>query len=444
MKKIYILDTNVLIHDPKSLFNFADNHVYLPIGVIEELDNFKKGADEKARNAREVVRQLDHLREKGPLSEGVALETGGLIRVEVDSHADGKELPQALDKLKNDNRILASALVTKADQDWRPEAVRMPVIIVSKDANLRIKADAMGITAEDYKTGKIEQQSIASEEKSITVADNDIDALYREKKLPLENPDGLEPNEFVIVHGESSDKHSGVAMFRKSDSTLRLLVSKKERFSGLGARNKEQQYALSLLMDDSIQLVTLVGKAGTGKTLLALAAGLAKVKEEKYSRLVVSRPIFPLGRDVGFLPGDVEAKIRPWLQPIFDNLEYLLSTGSGIRGMKSPKDLMNTGMLELEPLTYIRGRNLANQYFIVDEAQNLTPHEVKTIITRVGEGTKIVLTGDPYQIDNPYIDSESNGLIYVAKKFKGQETFGLATLVKGERSALAELASVIL
>jgi PhoH-like ATPase len=364
--------------------------------------------------------------------------------VEVDSHADGKELPQALDKLKNDNRILASALVTKADQDWRPEAVRMPVIIVSKDANLRIKADAMGITAEDYKTGKIEQQSIASEEKSITVADNDIDALYREKKLPLENPDGLEPNEFVIVHGESSDKHSGVAMFRKSDSTLRLLVSKKERFSGLGARNKEQQYALSLLMDDSIQLVTLVGKAGTGKTLLALAAGLAKVKEEKYSRLVVSRPIFPLGRDVGFLPGDVEAKIRPWLQPIFDNLEYLLSTGSGIRGMKSPKDLMNTGMLELEPLTYIRGRNLANQYFIVDEAQNLTPHEVKTIITRVGEGTKIVLTGDPYQIDNPYIDSESNGLIYVAKKFKGQETFGLATLVKGERSALAELASVIL
>jgi len=445
MQKIFVLDTNVLIHDPRALFSFSDNHVYLPIGVIEELDNFKKGSDEKARNAREVVRQLDRLRKKGALFEGVDLENGGTLKVEVESHVDGN-LPAPLDRVKNDNRILATALFIKRIQDSMPEDKRRSVIVVSKDANLRVKADALRIEAEDYKTDKVEYKELFGEEHALTLPDKDIDTLYREKKITLftEQTESLAPNGLVIVRGESSEKHSAVALFRKDDHTLNLLIEKKEKISGISARNKEQQHALALLLDDRIQLVTLVGKAGTGKTLLAIAAGLAKMKEERYTRLVVSRPIFPLGRDVGFLPGDIEAKIRPWLQPIFDNLEFLLSAGSAIKGMKSPRDLINSGMIELEPLTYIRGRSLANQYFIVDEAQNLTPHEVKTIITRVGEGTKIVLTGDPYQIDNPYIDSESNGLIYTAKKFKSVEISGHGILVKGERSELAELASQIL
>ncbi len=445
MQKIFVLDTNVLIHDPRALFSFSDNHVYLPIGVIEELDNFKKGSDEKARNAREVVRQLDRLRKKSPLFEGVGLENGGLLKVEVESHVDGN-LPAPLDRVKNDNRILATALFIKRIQDSMPEDKRKSVIVVSKDANLRVKADALRIQAEDYKTDKVEYKELFGEEHTLSLPDSEIDQLYHDRKITLftEQTENLVPNGLVIVRGESSEKHSALALFRKDDHTLNLLIEKKEKISGISARNKEQQHALTLLLEDRIQLVTLVGKAGTGKTLLAIAAGLAKMKEERYTRLVVSRPIFPLGRDVGFLPGDIEAKIRPWLQPIFDNLEFLLSAGSPIKGMKSPRDLINSGMLELEPLTYIRGRSLANQYFIVDEAQNLTPHEVKTIITRVGEGTKIVLTGDPYQIDNPYIDSESNGLIYTAKKFKSVEISGHSTLVKGERSELAELASQIL
>jgi len=445
MKKIYVLDTNVLIHDPRALFNFADNHVHLPIGVIEELDNFKKGADEKARNARETVRQLDRLRGKGSLFEGVPLDNGGTLLVEIESHVDGNTLPLALDRLKNDNRILATAVYCKRQQDKLPPERRKPVLIVSKDANLRVKADALGIRAEDYRTDKIEYKEMFGEQRRVTLPDEEVDRLYREKAIPFDPPEGLCPNELIIVRGESSETHSAVAYFAAQSRRLRLLLDKKTKISGISARNKEQQHALTLLLDDDIQMVTLVGKAGTGKTLLALAAGIHRIRDERYSRLIVSRPIFPLGRDVGFLPGDVDAKIRPWLQPIFDNLEYLLASGNGgIKGMKSPRDLINAGILELEPLTYIRGRSLARQFFIVDEAQNLTPHEIKTIITRVGDGTKIVLTGDPYQIDNPYIDSESCGLIYAAKKFRDDDISGQATLVRGERSELAERASRLL
>lgn len=444
MTKIFVLDTNVLIHDPKALFSFSDNHVHLPIGVIEELDNFKKGGDEKARNARETVRQLDRLRATGSLFDGVPLENGGTIRVEVESHVESNTLPLPLDRLKNDNRILATAVFCKRQQDKKPPESRMPVVVVSKDANLRVKADALGMPADDYRTDKIEYQEMFGEQRSARLPDESIDRLYQEKTIPFDAPADISPNELVVVRSEESEKHSAIALYCAPEKRLRLLIGKKEQIAGISARNKEQQHALTLLLDDSVQLVTLVGKAGTGKTLLALAAGIAKIREDRYSRLIVSRPIFPLGRDVGFLPGDLDAKIRPWLQPIFDNLEFLLSSGSGIKGLKTPRDLVSSGIIELEPLTYIRGRSLARQFFIVDEAQNLTPHEVKTIITRVGEGTKIVLTGDPYQIDNPYIDSESCGLIYVAKKFKDDEISGQATLVKGERSDLAERASRLL
>jgi PhoH-like ATPase len=440
MKKTFVLDTNVLLHDPNSIFSFEENEVIIPIVVIEELDKFKKGMDEIGRNARQVSRYLDELRLKNKLSLGVDLDNGGMLRVELNhQHREPCPLPEGLHISVADNRILMVALCLSLE---KKEGV---VVLVTKDTNLRIKADALGLKTEDYETGTIEISELYTGESEMEAEPDEVNGFFGAGELAVS--DGIfYPNQFVLIKDKASPGHTALSKYSTRKKALVALIGARQGVWGVNARNKEQSYALDLLLDDEIRLVTLVGKAGTGKTLLALAAGLEKTVEERvFNRLVVSRPIFPLGRDIGFLPGDVEEKLKPWMQPIFDNLEYLMGPTEG-RGRR-PKDyhgLVDLGMLELEPLTYIRGRSMPNRYLIVDEAQNLTPHEIKTIITRAGEGTKIVLTGDPYQIDNPYIDSASNGLTFVAERFKDEPIAGHITLVKGERSRLAELAAQLL
>jgi len=440
MKKTFVLDTNVLLHDPNSLFSFADNEVVIPIVVIEELDKFKKGMDEIGRNARQVSRHLDALRLKNKLSIGVELDGGGTLRVEL-NHVHDEPCPMPSDLLLTsaDNRILMVALCLSRDDKDRP------VVVVTKDTNLRIKADALGITAEDYETGVVNISELYTGEGELQAGADEINSFFEKGEIPVASGP-FYPNQFVMIKDLANPSHTGLSRYHAKKKSLMALRGARHGAWGITPRNKEQSYALDLLLDDEVKLVTLVGMAGTGKTMLALAAGLEKTVEERsFQRLVVSRPIFPLGRDIGFLPGDVEEKLKPWMQPIFDNLEFLMGPSEG-RGRKH-KDfhgLVDLGMLELEPLTYIRGRSMPNRYLIVDEAQNLTPHEIKTIITRAGEGTKIVLTGDPYQIDNPYIDSASNGLTYVAERFKEEDIAGHITLKKGERSQLAELAAQLL
>jgi PhoH-like ATPase len=302
----------------------------------------------------------------------------------------------------------------------------------------------MGLTCVDFEPEQISVDELYEGAKEISVEGELIDQFYADGSMSLDAK--LFPNEYVLLRDEENTNHSALARYDKEQDKVVPIRKLREGVWGIRPRNKEQHYALDLLLNDDIKLVTLVGKAGTGKTLLAIAAGLFKSADEgSYSRLLVSRPIFPMGRDLGFLPGELEEKLAPWMQPIFDNVELLLGAveerGKRKRGYK---ELVDMGILEIEPLTYIRGRSIPKQFMIVDEAQNLTPHEIKTIITRAGEGTKIVLTGDPYQIDNPYVDSSSNGLAYVVEKFKGQEISGHVTLTKGERSCLAELAANLL
>lgn len=437
--KNFILDTNVLLHDPQALFKFHENNIIIPITVIEEVDRFKKDMNDTGRNARQVSRILDSMREKGSLSAGVPLPGRGSLRVEMFSEKHLKHLPVDLRVDSGDNRILAVA------QDVRDREPDIPLIFVTKDSNLRIKADVIGLNAEDYESDKIDIQDLYSGTRAIEMAAEAVDRFYGQGWL--EAPENLIPNEFITIVDSANPSHTAICRY---DSTSQRIVPvrkvPKEGIWSLYARNREQSFALDVLMDDNIKLVTLVGKAGTGKTLLAIAAGLHKVAEENvYTRLLVSRPVFPLGRDLGFLPGDIEEKLTPWMQPIFDNVELLISGHeSEKRHSKGYKELMAMGLLDIEPLTYIRGRSIPKQYLIVDEAQNLSPHEIKTIVTRVGDGTKIVLTGDPYQIDNPYVDSSSNGLSYLVEKFKNEKIAAHVTLTKGERSELAELAANLL
>ena len=439
MKKYYVLDTNVLLHDVNSLFAFQDNDVVIPIIAIEELDRFKKDLNEIGRNARQVSRILDKFRDQGQLFKGIKLENGGTLRVFIQS-SKSNSLPPELIFNKADNQILSVAMELK-------EKGKQPVCLVTKDTNLRIKADALGISARDYESDKIEISELYEGFRTIAVSKADIDTYYAIGSLePMEKE--LHPNEGVLLIDEGDPKHTALARFYKEKGKLLPLTLPKEGVWGIYPKNAEQRFAIDLLLDDSIKLVTLAGKAGTGKTLVAIAAGLKKTAdEETYTRLLVSRPIFPLGKDIGFLPGDLEEKLTPWMQPIFDNLELIfgLERKDKEKGMHyNYKELINQGLLQLEPLTYIRGRSIPNQYMIVDEAQNLTPHEIKTIITRAGDNTKIVLTGDPYQIDNPYIDSSSNGLSYVVERFKNEAIAGHVTLSKGERSELAERAANLL
>ncbi len=439
MKKIFVLDTNVLLHDPRAIFSFEDNDVTIPIVVIEELDKFKKGIDEMGRNARQISRILDEFRQKGKLSQGVPLDGGGCLRVEL-NHQSPELLPPELVATKADNRILATALNLKHDD--------LPVVLVTKDTNLRIKADALGLKAEDYESDTVTLDELYSGETELSVEPGVIDEFYAKGEFTPAGDSKPYPNEFVLLKNSANPSQTALARYQQQKNVLVPIVNTKHGVWGINPRNKQQQFALDLLLNDDIRLVTLVGRAGTGKTLLALAAGLDKTIESRaFQRLVVSRPVFPLGKDIGFLPGDIEEKLRPWMQPIRDNLDFLMgaSTMSGrAKGKKDLQGLFDLGMIEVEPLTYIRGRSMPNQYLIVDEAQNLTPHEIKTIITRAGEGTKVVLTGDPYQIDNPYIDASSNGLTFVVERFKNEPIAGHITLVKGERSDLAELAATLL
>ncbi len=438
MKKTFVLDTNVILHDPQALFSFEDNDLIIPMTVIEEIDRFKKELSETGRNARQFSRIMDGLRIRAKLIDGVKLETGGHLRVELYTEEQMNILPPELRTDQGDNRILAVALNLKSHSDT-------PVVFVTKDINLRIKADVVGLTAEDYETDKVSLDELYSGTAEVLLSREKIDLFYSQGFLSIEEE--FLANQCLTLMDVSNPSHTALARYNRAmRQAVPLLRPPKEGLWGIHSRNREQQFAFDMLLNVDIQLVTLVGKAGTGKTLLAIAAGLhASADEGQYSRLLVSRPIFPLGRDLGFLPGDIDEKLSPWMQPIFDNVELLLgAVEEGSKRKRGYKELVDLGLLEIEPLTYIRGRSIPKQYMIVDEAQNLTPHEIKTIVTRAGEGTKIVLTGDPYQIDNPYIDSASNGLTYVVEKFKNEEIAGHVTLDKGERSCLAELAANLL
>ncbi|MBP7844903.1 MAG: PhoH family protein [Proteobacteria bacterium] len=440
MRKTFVLDTNVLLFDAQAIFKFGDNDVVIPITVIEEIDRFKKDLNENGRNARHFSRMMDELRRKGgSLSQGVKLEKGSL---RVDLIQGDSDLPSELIHDKADNRILAVAYHEL--KSLGPDKV----VFITKDTNLRIKADALGIPADDYEATKVSIEELYSGMGVFDVDEQSIESFYNDKKLEIDGQD-LYPNQFVVLRDKLNPSHSAIGRYDVRQGAVIPLLKFPEGIWGLHPKNVEQSFAMDVLLNDDIQLVTLVGKAGTGKTLLALAAGLQKTLDEgRYQRLLCSRPIFPMGKDVGYLPGDIEQKLNPWMQPIFDNLEFLMGGAEGKRNRggitRGMHELINQGMLHIEPLTYIRGRSIPNQYLIVDEAQNLTPHEIKTILTRAGDNTKVILTGDCYQIDNPYVDSSSNGLAYVVERMKGEEISGHVTLVKGERSALAELSSNLL
>ncbi len=430
--KYFVLDTNVLLHNPESITSFDDNFVILPMTVIEELDNFKRHNDELGRSARHVIRQLDTFRARGSLKDGVKMENGGILKISVEH----KNMPgTCMDMSVPDNRILAVAHSLHAQGER--------VIFVSKDINSRLKGDALGIEVMDFEKQKCNFDELYTGWSQKQVTTDVIDDFY--KNVTLTNPDfDFLANEFIILQDKDNPKHSGLGRAMEKN-ILTHLDSKFETAWNIHPRSKEQRMALELLLHPEIDLVTLIGRAGTGKTLLALAAGLECVLHQNgFEKLLVSRPIIPMGKDIGFLPGTKDEKLSLWMQPIFDNLTYLLRLGHKIdEGTVQQKinRLLKDQQIELEALTYIRGRSIPKQYIIIDEAQNLTPHEVKTIISRAGEGTKMILTGDPNQIDNPYLDSSSNGLSYAIEKLKGQKIYGHVTLSKSERSPLSAIAA---
>ena len=441
MKKTFILDTNVLLHDAEAIFRFEDNDIVLPIAIIEELDRFKKQSDSIGRNAREVSRKLDRLRRLGNITQGITLESGGTLSVQFCDRQTLENLPQELGIHVADNVILAVALEYQ-------QQCQCPVVVVSKDTNLRIKADVLGLKAEDYTTDKVNVEKLYSDVSEIITNHDEISRFFSEGSLPLEKP--LSANQAVTLIDEVNPSHTALAMVDgKNQRLVPLIKVPPGGISRVRPRNREQQFAFNLLLEDAIPFVTLIGKAGTGKTLLAIAAGLQKVADEKlYNRLLISRPIIPMGKDIGYLPGDVDDKLTPWMQPIYDNFDLIFGTenpqGKPAHWRRGHEELLEQGILQIEPLTYIRGRTIPKQFLIVDEAQNLTPHEVKTILTRAGEGTKIVLTGDPEQIDNPYVDLASNGLTYAAERLKNEPLAGHIVLYKGERSPLSEKAAALL
>lgn len=441
MRKAFILDTNVLLFDPNALFKFGNNDIVIPIVVVEEIDRFKREMSENGRHARHFSRLIDSMRSGGKLSEGVKLPNGGMLTVELGSE---QPLPIELQMDKADNRILALAITLKKEQPKRP------IVFVTKDVNLRIKADALGIIAEDYEPDSVEPEQLYTGTVTISIDGHKVDEFYSQKKLVLDDSSKLKPNMYVILRDSTNPNHTAMGRYSKELDCVVPLIKPAEGLWGVFPKNSEQAFAMDALLNDEIKLVSLVGKAGTGKTLMAIAAGLAKtVDDGVYHRLLVSRPVFPLGKDIGFLPGDIDEKLNPWMQPIYDNIDFLFGTTAQGRAPKrgsgrGGQELMNQGLLQVEPLTYIRGRSIPQQFLIVDESQNLTPHEIKTIITRAGDGTKIVLTGDSFQIDNPYVDAANNGLVYLVERFKDESISAHVTLSKGERSKLSELASNLL
>ncbi len=432
--KTFVLDTNVLVHDPRSIFKFQDNEVVIPIMVLEELDSLKTRQDGAGQDARVAMRFLDEIKNKGEIFDGVKVnDDGGKLRIELKYH-DCKTMPVSFDPTKADNKILSVASGLKNSKETEG-----PVIMVSKDINVRVKAESLGIKAEDYESDKVDVHELFRGFDVVYVSKETIETFYREGRLQLPDKQ-FYPNQCVLLKVESTGQSALCKFYQPFDQLIPLYHIGAKPW-GLSARNLEQRFALELLLSDEIKLVSLVGKAGTGKTLLALAAGLQKVVEERiYSKLLVARPIVPMGKDIGFLPGGKIDKLENWMHPITDNLDFLSAAG----GKDNYKYFIDQGLIEVEALTFIRGRSMPNIYFIIDEAQNLTQHEVKTIITRAGEGSKIILTGDPYQIDNHYLDESSNGLSIVSEKFKKENIAGHITLTKGERSILATRAAELL
>ena len=412
--------------------SFRDSLVIIPLWVFEELDNLKRDHAGRGRSARQAIRYINDFSKRGSLQDGVKLPSGGTLRV---GFAQDAQVPGDLKIDKMDNKIILCALSLMQRGD--------DVFFVSKDINARIKAAVLGIKAVDYEKNKVSMEHLYEGVVESSISDEMLTDFQMAGRLAWEDRPLL-PHQFVLFKQEKENRTVHIGRRLEEEGLLKYIESWQEPVMGVKPLNVKQRMAFDLLMDDTIPLVTLVGKAGTGKTLLAIAAALKKTLEEKqYARVLVSRPIIPMGQDLGYLPGQKQAKMSHWMQPVFDNLEFIIDSAKQ-QNLKSIDQLLNNKVMEIEAITYIRGRSLPRQYIIIDEAQNLTPHEVKTIVSRAGDGSKVVLTGDPYQIDSPYLDAESNGLTYLVEAFKGQNLAGHISLAKSERSPLAELAAELL
>jgi len=437
--KTYVIDTSVYLTDHTSINNFGRSDIIVPLKVLEEIDKHKKRQDSVGNNARSIVRTFDSLREKGSLQEGVSLgDKRGRLYVK---GYDSNYIPDDLDRKNADHIIIATALTLREQEPERD------IVLVTRDIQLRVICDSLGLACEGYNSDQVVETADGLYDglTEFYVEDRIIDDFYAKQPVFVDDllTDGvpLHNNQFIMMKSDFDEKKTALAFFEWYDKPVRHITDNKGGIWGVIPRNKEQRFALDMLMNPNIPLVSVVGKAGCGKSLLCLAAGLEQVlaAEPKYKRLIVARPVQPMGKDIGFLPGDLNDKLLPWLMPIQDNLQFLMGDD------KTALELyVEKGTIEIEALTYIRGRSIANAYILIDEAQNLSAHEIKTIITRVGENTKIVFTGDVEQIDNVYVDATSNGLSYVVEKMKDQEVSGHITLKKGERSLLASIASKIL
>jgi PhoH-like ATPase len=433
-KKTYVLDTSVYLTDSNCINSFGNNDIVIPLKVLEEIDKHKKRQDSVGSQARSTIRSLDGLRDKGSLSKGVRIDKGmGMIRV---SSYNPLCLPDDLDLEDPDNQIIATAL---SEQEVAPKSRK--VVVVSRDINMRVKCDALGLLTEDYNAEQVvdHAEGLYTGRAEILVDEQDIDRFYAGDELWIDLKEHvLYPNQFVMLISNSNDKKTALAKFENYNTPLQKIVRSNKKIWSTEPRNKEQQFAFELLLDPAIPVVSLVGKAGSGKTLLALASGLEQTfgKGALYRKIVVTKPVEPVGKDIGFLPGSMEEKMLPWLAPIQDNLQFLMGDD------KATLELyMDKGQIEVEAMTFIRGRSISNAFIVIDEVQNMTQHEIKTVLTRVGEGTKIVLTGDIEQIDNVYIDATNNGLSYVVERLKDEQITGHVTLLKGERSKVATIAA---
>ena len=440
-KKNYILDTSVYLTDADALFKFDNHDIFIPLKVLEEIDKHKKRQDSVGINARKIIRTLDEMRAKGNLQKGVRIDKGkGMLKVVSYEVLKNVVFPSDLDLRIPDHMIIATAMAVR-------ESETRKTYVVSRDINMRVICDSIGLIAEDYTTERVVGSSdeLYSGLAVHLVDDQVIDRFYADDEIIISEDEVATPwfpNQYVLLVSNANEKKTCIARFYTHFQPLKKICNDKIPDWKISSRNKEQAFAIDLLMDPSVKVVSLVGRAGSGKTLCAIAAGLQQtigLRENFYDRMIVSRPVQPLGKDIGFLPGTMEEKMLPWLMPIQDNLQFLVGGNKNTLQM-----YMEKGKIEIEALTYIRGRSIANAFIVIDEAQNLTAHEIKTIMTRVGEGTKIVLTGDVEQIDNVYVNETSNGLAHAVEKFKDYPIAGHVTFTRGERSEVATLASKVL
>ena len=429
--KTFVIDTNVFIHKADAILSFRDNEVVIPLGVLEELDTLKTYSDERGRNARHAVRFIDSIAKHGDLQNGIKMENGSILRVAVSFNKN--DIATDLNRSKVDNHIIQTAVDLQKDGK--------KVFFVSKDINARVKAQSLGLKAVDYEKQKVNINDLYAGFREIETSTDTLRSLSTVGTIPWNEK--MLANEFLVLK-EKDDDEAALARYDLETNQINYIDNPGESVSGIKPLNIEQRMALDLLLDDSVEIVTLVGKAGTGKTLLAIAAGLYRIfKDNQFNKVLISRPVVPFGKDIGYLPGSKEEKLSHWMQPLHDNLDFIMRSHK-FTNFKTTESLLQSTKIEVEALTYIRGRSLPNQYIIIDEAQNLSPQEIKTVVSRAGKGTKVVLTGDPYQIDSPYLDSNSNGLTYLVEAFKGQNIYGHVLLEKSERSRLAELAAELL